>query len=73
MFTAFKNTQGKKFLDFTSENKECYCNNEPFTFVELLQSLINSYDTVVGPDTGRLRLNSYCLDEAHFKWRVLRK
>ena len=23
-FNAYKNTQEKKFLDFTSENKECY-------------------------------------------------
>ena len=45
-FTAFKYTQKKKFLDFTSENKECY--NEPFTFDELLQSLHNSHDTAVG-------------------------
>ena len=47
-FTANKNTQEKKSLDFTSENKECY--NEPFTFDELLQSLNNSHDTAVGLD-----------------------
>ena len=36
-FTAYKNTQEKKSLDFTSENKECY--NEPFTSDELLHPL----------------------------------
>lgn len=35
-FIPYKNTNEKKFLDFTSENKECY--NEPFTFDELLVS-----------------------------------
>ena len=67
-FNAYKNAQEKKFLDFTSENKECY--NEPFTFDELLQSLNNSHDTAVCPDTGRLRLN-FLLFEAHFKWQSL--
>ena len=47
-FTAYKNTQDKKFLDFTSENKECYY--EPFTSDEHLQSFNNSDDTAVGPD-----------------------
>ena len=44
-FTAFKKIQEKKFLDFISENKECY--NEPFTFEELLQFLNNSHDIAV--------------------------
>ena len=47
-FIAYKNTQEKTFLDFTSENNEYY--NEPFTLDELLQSLNNSHDTAVVPN-----------------------
>ena len=47
----YKNTQEKNFLDFTSENKECY--NEPFTLDELShcrQSIDNSlYNNVRAP------------------------
>ena len=45
--TISKNSE-TKYLDFTSEKKEC--DNEPFTLDELLQSLNDSYDTAVGPD-----------------------
>ena len=57
-FTSYKNTQEKKFLDFTSENKECYY--EPFTFDVLLQSLNNSHDTAVHPDQIHYQILKLC-------------
>ena len=46
-FTAYKNTQEKKSLDFLFHIRKKECYDEPFTFDELLKCL---YDTAIGLD-----------------------